>query len=95
MKKYMLLHYGFEKPTPEIMEAWKRWFESVADRTLEHGGFRGARELTREGKRDLPMDLEAITGYSLIEAESLQEAESLAESNPYISSIRIYEVMPH
>lgn len=22
MKKFMLLHFGFEKPTPEIMEAW-------------------------------------------------------------------------
>ena len=31
MAKFMLLHIGFEKPTPEIMEAWNRWFEGVAD----------------------------------------------------------------
>ena len=26
MKKFMLLHYGFETPTPEIMGAWEKWF---------------------------------------------------------------------
>ena len=23
MKRFVFLHYGFEKPTPEIMNAWK------------------------------------------------------------------------
>ena len=32
MKRFMLLHFGFETPTPEIMAAWNKWFESVADR---------------------------------------------------------------
>ena len=41
MKKFMLLHFGFEKPTPEIMAAWNKWFESVADKTVEKGGFHG------------------------------------------------------
>ena len=41
MKKYLLLHYGFEKPTPEIMEAWGAWFGSVADKTIDQGGFTG------------------------------------------------------
>ena len=31
MKKFVLLHYGFEKPTPEIMAAWGKWFESMKD----------------------------------------------------------------
>ena len=33
MKRFMLLHFGFEKPTPEIMAAWDKWFEAVADKT--------------------------------------------------------------
>ena len=37
----MLLHFGFEKPTPEIMAAWGKWFESIADKTVENGGFHG------------------------------------------------------
>ena len=30
MKKFMFLHFGFEKPTPEIMADWNKWFESIA-----------------------------------------------------------------
>ena len=92
MKKFVLLHFGFENPTPEIMDAWNAWFESIADRTVENVGFSGGREISKSGIRDLPWDKEAITGYSVIEADSLDEAEKLASSNPYISSIRIYEV---
>lgn len=54
MKKYCLLHFGFEKPTPEI-----------------------------------------ITGYNIIESESLDEAEEIAKGNPFIASIRVYELRSH
>ena len=92
MKKFVLLHYGFEKPTPRIMKAWGTWFESIADRTVENVGFSGGREISASGTKDLPMGMESITGYSLIEAESLDEAEKIAQGNPFIASIRVYEV---
>jgi hypothetical protein len=94
MKKFMLLMYGFEKPTPEIMKAWTDWFASTADRTVDQGGFHGgAREISAAGTKDLPMGMESITGYTIIEAENLEEAETIARDNPYIASIRVYEVM--
>ena len=89
----MLLHCGFEKPTPEIMAAWGEWFESVADKTVEHGGVNGGREISHRGTRDLPWDMESITGYSIINAESLDDAEKIAQGNPFIASIRVYEIM--
>lgn len=92
MKKFMLLHFGFEKPTPEIMEAWQAWFESIADKQVEQGGFSGGREISKSGTRDLPWDMESITGYNIIEAESLDAAVELAQGNPLIASIRIYEL---
>ncbi len=96
VKRYMLLHYGFETPTPEIMAAWGKWFDAVADRTVEHGGFHGgAREIGRDGARDLPMRGDSITGYSIITAESLEEAERIARDNPFIAAIRVYEIVPH
>ena len=96
MKKYMLLHCGFEKPTPEIMEAWKAWVGSIADQTVENGGFHGAAfEISAEGRKDLPMGPDSITGYSVINAESLEEAEKIAQANPFIASIRVYEIVPH
>ena len=39
------------------------------------------------------MGMESITGYSIINAESLDEAEKIARGNPFIASIRVYEIM--
>ena len=92
MKKFMLLHFGFEKPTPEIMQAWMAWFKSIADQQVEQGGFSAGREISKSGSTDLPWNRESITGYNIIEAESLDAAEKLAQSCPFIASIRIYEL---
>ena len=92
MKKFLFLHIGFEEPTPEIMKAWMAWFESIADKQIDQGGFSNGREISKSGTRDLPWDMASITGYNIIEAESLEAAEKLAQSNPFIASIRIYEM---
>ncbi len=94
MKKFMFLSYGFEKPTPEIMQAWGKWFESVKDNVVEQGGhFCGAREITRAGTQELPLGLDSITGFTILKADSLDDAERMAQSNPFITSIRVYEIM--
>ena len=94
VKRYMLLHFGFEPPTPEIMTAWNKWFDSIAEVSVENGGFHGgAREISSDGSKDLPMDRDAITGYSIINAESLDAAEKIAQQNPFVASIRVYEIM--
>ena len=92
MKKFMLLHYGFEKPTPDIMDAWHKWFDSIADITVDQGGFSGGKEISKAGTQDLPWGTESITGYNIIQAEDLAAAERIAEGNPYITSIRVYEL---
>lgn len=94
MKKFVLLHYGFEKPTPEIMAAWGKWFESTKDRITDMGGhFSNGREISKAGTKDLPLGLESITGFTIVSADSIDDAERIAKSNPYISAIRVYEVM--
>ncbi len=95
MKKFMFLHFGFEKPTPEIMEAWGKWFESIADKQVDQGGFGSGREISKAGPKDLRWSMESITGYNIIEAEDLDAAERIAQSNPYIASIRVYEIRSH
>lgn len=92
MKRFMLLHVGFQQPTPEIMKAWQAWFTSIADRQVAQGGFAGGRELSRDGVRDLPWGMESLTGYNIIEAADLDEAMKIAEGNPFIASIRVYEL---
>lgn len=92
MKRYMLLHVGFEHPTPDIMARWKSWFDSVADRTVENVGLRASREISHDGVKDLGWGANSLTGYTIITAESMDAAEALARSNPFITSIRIYEL---
>ena len=93
MKKFVFLSYGFRTPTPEIMAAWNKWFESMKGSIVDMAGFRGGREISKSGTRDLPMDLEAITGFMIVNAESIDAAEKMAEGNPYITGIRVYETM--
>jgi hypothetical protein len=71
----MLLHYGFEKPTPEIMAAWGKWFGSIADKTVENGGFHGAaREISQDGTQDLPMGMDSIRPRALKRPKRSHEA---------------------
>ena len=92
MKRFMFLHFGFEKPSPEIMKAWQEWLESISDQQIAQGGFSNGREISKGGTRELPWNMESITGYNIIEAESFEAAEGIAQANPYISSIRVYEL---
>ncbi len=92
MKKFMTLHYGFEKPTPKIMDAWGKWLESIAEKIESGGHFPGGREISHEGTKDLPMTTGSITGYTIVSAENLDEAEAIAQGCPIIASTRVYEI---
>jgi hypothetical protein len=93
MKKYVFLTIGFETPTPEIMEAWGQWVGSIKENIVEMGHLGNGREISDAGTQELPMGLEAITGFMIVNAESLEAAEEMAQNNPYITSIRVYELM--
>ena len=93
MNRYMLLHYGFEKPAPEVMAAWHDWFASIADITEDQGAhFAHGTEITRDGQSALPLGPDSITGYTIIRAESLAAAGEIAARNPFIKAIRVYEM---
>lgn len=93
MNKYMLLHYGFVTPTPEIGKAWGEWFESIAEHIVDGGNpFKIGREITNDGTTELPLGMDSITGYTIINAEDLDTATELAGTCPSISGIRVYEM---
>jgi hypothetical protein len=93
LKKFVFLTYGFEKPTAEIMNAWGEWFESIKENVVERGHFPRGREISRASVTDLPLGPDSITGLVIVEAASFEDAERMAQSNPYISSIRLYEMV--
>ena len=92
MKRFMLIHCGFEMPTPEIMQAWNDWFASISEIQIESGGFCNGREITKGGTQELPWDTQALTGFNIIEAADVEAAEKIASTNPFITSIKIYEL---
>ena len=95
MKKFVLVHIGFEQPTPELMGEWESWLQSIADITVENVGLGPAVEVTRDGTRELPFDQSAVTGYTVIETESREKAVEIAQSCPFISGIGVYQVREH
>lgn len=92
MKRFVLIQIGFEQPTPEMMGEWEKWFQSIAEITVENVGLGPAIEVTREGTRELPFDRSAVTGYTVIEAESREKAVEIAQSCPFITGIGVYEI---
>jgi len=92
MKKFVMQHIGFDRPTPEVMQAWGEWFESIQDQTVENVGLMAGREVTKDGTKALPWGLDSVTGYTVVQAESIDEAEAMARACPSITSIRVYEV---
>jgi hypothetical protein len=50
-------------------------------------------ERPQTGTQELPHDLGAITGFTILNAEDIDGAEKIAKDCPTITSIRAYEVM--
>ena len=93
MKNFLILHYGFIKPTAEEMADWNKWFEAIADRQVERGHFPAGREISGSGVKELPLGRDSITGYTIIKAENMDEAAKIAEQCPFVDSTRVYEIM--
>ena len=93
MKRFVFLTIGFEKPTPEIMEKWKAWFAELGGAIKEQGHMANGCEISDAGQKDLPMDLDATTGFMIVEAEDRDAALRMAAGNPWITAIRVYELM--
>jgi hypothetical protein len=94
MQKFIFLSYGYETPTPEIMDAWGKWFTSIADRIVDSGGPLGSgREISRDGTKELSPDTGAATGYTIFNAKNIEEAEKIAKRCPIISSVVVHEIM--
>ena len=92
MKKFMYLYVGWGEPTPEVKKAWGDWFAAVGPRFVDSGNpFSGGRQVTKTGSSDLTVEPGTITGYSIINAESIDEAQKLLAGCPISESVQIYE----
>jgi hypothetical protein len=95
MKKFVFLYVGAsEARTDETMKAWGDWFASVGESFIDSGNpFGPGRYVSKSGTTDLTMDKDAITGYSILNAESMKDAERIAATCPVVTGVRVFEAL--
>lgn len=106
MAKYMMIYKGeatdMADMTPEqgaeVMAKWMAWINKVGDGLTDVGTpFGPGSSVVDDGSQGTPS---ASTGYSIVEADSLDAAVALADGHPYLSdsdgeyAIDIFELMP-
>ncbi len=100
MAKYLLLYTGGSMPETEaaqaeVMKAWDGWFHQLGSALADGGNpFSGAvKSIARDGAVGEKVAAPA-TGYSILEADSLDAATTLAKGCPVLqggAAISIFE----
>lgn len=87
-----------EEQSADVMAKWGAWMEKVGSGLKDVGApFGPGASLVDDGSTGAPM---AATGYTIVEAGSLEAAMALADGHPYLSegkgdyAIDIFELMP-
>ena len=106
MPRYMLVYKGeatdvadlTEEQADAVMAKWAQWMEKVGPALSDVGNpFGPSASMVDDGSTGTPSSL---TGYSIVEADSLDAAMGLANGHPYLSegkgdyAIDLYELMP-
>lgn len=103
MAKYMVLYSGgmgmaaAPEEQQKIMEEWGVWYEKLGASIVDGGApFAESKHLTGNGVEDGPLGDTPATGYTLIEADSLDAAAKACEDHPHIrhgGQVQVYSCM--
>ena len=106
MSRFMMIYRGeatdvadmSEEEAVAVMAKWGSWMEAVGPALADVGTpFGPGASLVDDGTKGEALSL---TGFSIVEADSLESAQALADGHPYLSegkgnfSIELYEMMP-
>jgi hypothetical protein len=92
MAKYVFAYHGGSAPESEeesakVMDAWGKWFESMGAAVIDGGNPVGPSiTVTSDGNTLGNGGPNPISGYSLIEASSVDDAAEKAKRCPILSS---------
>ena len=93
MSKFLFLYKGYVTPTPEIGQAWMQWFDTHAGSMIDSGNPTAAGvEITPDAIVEVETGLDSLTGYSILNADTMDEAIAIAQTNPMITSVIVYEL---
>ena len=99
MSKFVLTYHGgamaeTEEEQATVMAAWGTWMEGLGSALKDPGNPAGAsKTIGSDGSVSDGGGSNPVTGYSLIEAGSLDEAVTLAKGNPVLESGGSIEVV--
>lgn len=106
MSKYMLIYQGAstdlgqmsQEDAAKVLAGWQSWMGKVGSALVDVGTpFGAGASVVDDGSR---RDAIALSGYSIVEAGSLEEAQRHADGHPFLSegrgnyAIVVYEMMP-
>lgn len=92
MSKFLLLYTGGsgmaeDQATQEkIMAEWGAWYQKMGESIADGGApFGAVKNLTGNGVADGPLGDTPATGYTVIEADSIDAAAEACKGHPHIS----------
>jgi hypothetical protein len=99
MAKYLLVYRGGSQPTtPEegaaVMSAWIAWFNQLGAAVVDGGNPIGPSTTIASDGKVTEGGAAGLTGYSILQADSLHEATVLAKGCPHLASggtVEVYE----
>lgn len=102
MGKYVLVYKGggigeSEAEQEKAMTQWMNWFGSLGESVVDGGNPFGPSSSVAADGAVSGGGASALTGYSIIAADTLTEASDKAKGYPVLSSggsIEVYEAMP-
>ena len=107
MKKYILIYHNkvsTKQPSPEEMkkgmDVWMAWFGTFGKQMVDGGNpfAPAAKSVTAKGVETVSATQWQATGYTIINAESMDEAVKIAKTCPVLHDaeglVRVYEALP-
>ena len=100
MTKYLFVYHGGKAPADpseikKVMDAWGSWFGSMGSAVIDGGHPVGKSSTVKsDGSLTDGGGANPASGYSLIEAASLQEAHQKASGCPILKSGGTIEIAP-
>ena len=102
MAQFVFVYYSSADPNAEVDEsikqAWGAWFGELGDKLVDGGSpFAGnGKAVEKSGVSDI--DNFPATGYSIVNADSIDAATELAKGSPVLEApdgaVRVYEKLP-
>lgn len=103
MAKFLLLYTGGSGMAADpaeqekIMADWGAWYAKLGESIIDGGApFGASKSLTGNGVADGPLGDNPATGYTVIEADSLDAAATASEEHPHIEhggQVQVFEMV--